>query len=70
MAVDTTETMPAKDRIVKLTVKPNDEDCLRWLEAQERASASLRVLIAEDIKQHGYTDAFWRIAKQGVNADD
>lgn len=49
----------------RLSVPNADTSTLEWLKAQLNISASIRVLIREDIQQNGFTDVTCRTVEQG-----
>lgn len=55
----------ATSKRYRLSVPDADTSVHEWLAAQINASASLRMLIREDIQQNGYTDVTCRNVEQG-----
>lgn len=50
----------------RLAVPAEDESVHKWIESQLNMSVSLRQLIREDIKNHGYSDVTCRVVEQGA----
>lgn len=46
----------ARPHRTRLSIPAADESTIRWLEAQENVSASVRYLVREHIRREGYTD--------------
>lgn len=50
----------------RLSVPDADESVLAWIGAQLNLSASVRMLIRDDIQQNGFTDVSCRTVEQGA----
>lgn len=47
------------DRTARIKVPLAEKEFWEWFDAQERPTASIRVLVAREIAQNGIQDTFW-----------